>query len=520
MQRINVLKIEPKFTWLEGSWAIKKPDLLQACSDLYSKHYGVWSSNNTKLPTERIRLSPDRIKKWLALPGAKIYYAKLDNRLIGYSIATIEKAKNYGLIAWVTQLVVHKEYRHKGIGKNLLFSIWRFSNNFAWGILTSSPYAIRALEKATRRRCVPKRIKKNSRMLINFGIKNVSYLGEGMDIKISDADAMVNTCFYADHSQLDEMIKNVTSEKTPWLFSQLDEGWEWIAFTFKDQEQLELTTLEVEEMLNTSDQVTRQAYSRMQLDNAHKWTKHTHTEVNFIIDSCVLSDNATIADFGCGKGRHAIMLAKKGYGVIGIDYSDNLINKAIRDAKKYDINNVHFVKGDCRSINLEKKFDVLISLYDVIGTYVHYSDNMKIVQNLYDHLRDDGLALISVMNYELTKHNATRCFSLQKNANELLELPASNIMEQTGDVFNPEYYMIDIESDIVYRKEQFSEGKLLPEEFIVRDKRFTMKEITDMCTKVGFAVLWAKYVSAGEWDKSLSPYHANAKEILLLCNKI
>ena len=50
-------------------------------------------------------------------------------------------------------------------------------------------------------------------------------------------------------------------------------------------------------------------------------------------------------------------------------------------------------------------------------------------------------------------------------------------METSGDIFDPEHYMIDTDSGVVYRKEQFESGGLLPAELIVRDKRFTPEEI-------------------------------------------
>ncbi len=79
--------------------------------------------------------------------------------------------------------------------------------------------------------------------------------------------------------------------------------------------------------------------------------------------------------------------------------------------------------------------------------------------------------------------------------------------------------MIDTDSGVVYRKEQFAEGTSLPEELIVRDKRYTMSEIVNLCESVGFEVLWSRFVSAGKWEISLSPTDAKAKEILIFCKK-
>ena len=510
------MKIEYSFQL--GSFAKHLSNLLSDCSDLYSNHYGIWSSTAPEFAGQRIKLSPDRIIKWLEPEGAVIVMAHIDEKLVGYAIAIQEKVPDYGHISWVTQLVVHTQHRHHGIGKTLLFAIWGLSHHFAWGILSSSPYAIRALEKATRRRCIPKRIMKNKRKLINYGRQNVFFF-ENANVEIFHDVARCETNFFADHSELDDMLERVTSDEVPWLLGPLQEGWEWFAFTFQDQEQLQLAPDEIEEMLNASDQITKIAYSRMQLDSSHLWAQHADKEAQFIIEYCKLVTGGTVLDLGCGKGRHSILLAKSGLEITGVDYVEDLVKSACMRAKTLNTNQPQFIQGDCRDIDLEKKFNSVICLYDVVGSYPEISDNIKIIRNIAFHLKPGGVTLISVMNYELTEFKAKHFFSLNNDPNKLLELPPSQTMEKTGDVFNPDYFMIDRDSCIVYRKEQFLIGKSLPVELIVRDRRFRKEEIMQMCESVGLNVLWARYISAGNWNTPLNPTHDNAKEILLLCEK-
>lgn len=51
------------------------------------------------------------------------------------------------------------------------------------------------------------------------------------------------------------------------------------------------------------------------------FTKNTAEEVDFVIDELRLKPGAAILDVGCGTGRHAVALARKGYSVTGIDLS-------------------------------------------------------------------------------------------------------------------------------------------------------------------------------------------------------
>ncbi len=95
------------------------------------------------------------------------------------------------------------------------------------------------------------------------------------------------------------------------------------------------------------------------------------------------------------------------------------------------------------------------------------------------------------MNYELTIHAAQRRFTLNNNPDILLDLPPSQTMEETGNIFNPNYYAVDTDTQIVYRKEQFLYGEL-PQELLVRDRRFRKTEIIEMCISVGLCVEWAR----------------------------
>jgi len=92
-------------------------------------------------------------------------------------------------------------------------------------------------------------------------------------------------------------------------------------------------------------------------------------------------------------------------------------------------------------------------------------------------------------------------------------------MERTGNVFNPEYYVIDENTRIVYRKDQFTEGRGLPEELLVRDRRYTQPQIENLCVQAGLDVVWSRFVRAGGWVTPLDRGDDGAKEILVLCRR-
>jgi hypothetical protein len=163
-------------------------------------------------------------------------------------------------------------------------------------------------------------------------------------------------------------------------------------------------------------------------------------------------------------------------------------------------------------VNLDDLFDVGTCLYDVVGSYADDHDNYQILENMTRHSKPNGYVLLSVMNMELTERKAKHWFSIDSEPDKLLTLRASDTMEKRGSVFNPDFYLIDRKTRIVYRKEQFAQGEELPEELLVRDVRFSKEKVEKLCTHVGLEVLWTRFVGAGAWRQPLPRLEDHAKK--------
>jgi len=101
----------------------------------------------------------------------------------------------------------------------------------------------------------------------------------------------------------------------------------------------------------------------------------------------------TILDLGCGTGIHANLLAAKGYVVVGIDFSTEMIEIA-NSKRKTDYaenaNRLNFFTDDIRTVELNQKFDVVLSLFHVFS-YLNHNHDVKAGINTIDkHLKDFG----------------------------------------------------------------------------------------------------------------------------------
>jgi hypothetical protein len=110
-----------------------------------------------------------------------------------------------GAVSWITQLVVHSDFRSHGVASKLCQMAWDVSAVDGCGIVTSHPYAIRALEKATRRSCRPGMIHYAKSLV---AASRIPYL-QGKPIRCNHAGSsmcQIDTGFFVDHTDVDELI--------------------------------------------------------------------------------------------------------------------------------------------------------------------------------------------------------------------------------------------------------------------------------------------------------------------------
>ncbi len=489
-------------------------ETLEALSQLFSKHYGRWSARSALRPGQPVRMSPKQLKVLLDFPDSHAALAYKEGQLVGHAFYIRRNIPKFGYITWVTQLVVHEAHRRMRIGTRLLDSIWGFSDDRAWGLVTANPFTVRALEAATRRRCDPKAVARHLPVLEKV-LRSNDFLAKA-HFHVGDALAAVDTGFYLDHAGIEDHLSKVAGH--PWKLGSLKPGWEWLAFTFREQEKKRLSPAELHTLFLHSEQMLRQAYGRMDVEH-HGWAHATCKETEFITEALELGPRSRLVDFGCGNGRHLIPLASRVGEALGVDYCRPLIEAARAGAGQQRLQNTGFVLDDVRTVRLKETFDAALCLYSVVGASASRRDNQRLLRNLARHLRPGGRALISVMNRELIDHTARHRGDPYEDPELLSKLRPSNTMQSSGNVFDPKHLLYDERRAVVYRKEQFLEDGLLSAELVVRDRRYRKAEIEAACRRAGLETLWARYASAGRWRSSLSATDVKAKEILLLVRR-
>ena len=166
------------------------------------------------------------------------------------------------------------------------------------------------------------------------------------------------------------------------ILSQLIRGFTKIVKT-KDA----LTVEDLNEAFEHSERCLIDAYSRMDMKN-QAWAGHADNEVSFI-ESFVSDKENLIVDFGCGNGRHLAELINRGFtNSSGFDFSPTRIDSATASFPQLKGN---VSVADCREIKLDEKADLILCLYDVIGSFADEKQNQKIVKQIYKLELDKNL---------------------------------------------------------------------------------------------------------------------------------
>ena len=135
-------------------------DMLEEATQLFDGNYGIWGKDPTssrptaKLGT-RVKLTKDRLRAQYLPADSDCSYVRVtvEGRLAGNAFACRWCYKDK-IVCWITQLVVHSDYRERGLAVGLVNQL-RQDNDAIYGLMSSHPAACLAAAKALGSRSFP-----------------------------------------------------------------------------------------------------------------------------------------------------------------------------------------------------------------------------------------------------------------------------------------------------------------------------------------------------------------------------
>jgi 2-polyprenyl-3-methyl-5-hydroxy-6-metoxy-1,4-benzoquinol methylase len=143
-----------------------------------------------------------------------------------------------------------------------------------------------------------------------------------------------------------------------------------------------------------------------------------------------------ILDLGCGTGGHAIILAKRGYKITGVDRSKEMLTIAREKAKNTGFK-IDFYESSIQDLNLNKKFDAVISMFAVMSYQTENNDLALACKTAKKHLKRGGIFIFDAWNglAVMTDPPTQRVKEVSNGSERIIRItnPQINILSHTVD---------------------------------------------------------------------------------------
>lgn len=161
-----------------------------------------------------------------------------------------------------------------------------------------------------------------------------------------------------------------------------------------------------------------------------------------------------IAEIGCGTGNITNILAKKGYDLIGIDNSFQMLSKAKEKAIKEDLN-ILYLQQDMREFELYGTVDCILSICDSINYILEEDELLQVFKLVNNYLEPNGLFIFDINTiYKFQNILGENSFS---ETTESSAYTLENYFDEDNMIneFYTNFFIQDEETNLYHRFEEF-----------------------------------------------------------------
>lgn len=206
--------------------------------------------------------------------------------------------------------------------------------------------------------------------------------------------------------------------------------------------------------------------------------------INKLMDYIQPAKGCGMLDVACGKGRHSIQLAAKGFDVTGIDLSE----ESILEALKNEGDNLHFYQHDMRLPFWINYFDYAFNFFTSFGYFRTQREHDNSIRTIAQSLKLNGVLVMDYLNVHYAEDH-----QIHKSEKEIDDI--NFIITKWFD------------EDFFYKKIQV-EDEALEEPLIYTEKvaKFSLGDFTEMFAYQGLQIkeVFGDY-NFGNYDVRKSP---------------
>ena len=184
-----------------------------------------------------------------------------------------------------------------------------------------------------------------------------------------------------------------------------------------------------------------------------------------------------ILELGCGTCGHTIIFSKLGYQIDAVDKSKKMLNIAKKKIETNNIKNINLILSDIYQLNISKRYDVILLLFNVVG----YLDNIELFLKLIKkNLKKGSLLIFDFWNKSAVKKNGPKK-SIKFFEKNFLQIEKKSF----GKIINGKDSIdIKIETSFIKKRNKVSASK---ERHLI--KYYDLKELQDSLKSEGYEPL-------------------------------
>jgi SAM-dependent methyltransferase len=213
------------------------------------------------------------------------------------------------------------------------------------------------------------------------------------------------------------------------------------------------------------------------------------------------SPASALLELGCGTGRHAELLIKRGFTVLGVDMSEEMLVKA----RERSVEGLEVALGDIRTFRSQQTFDAVISLFHVFSYQTSNASLAAAFATAAHHLRPGGILIFDCWYGPavLADPPVVRIKRLEDDATKITRI--------AEPVLDPRQNIVDVNYEVQIVDKSKSSSSTLTETH--RMRYLFEPEVLQFADHSGLSI-----VSAEEWLTGRTP-DTRAWNVVFVCKK-